>query len=148
MRTLLLTMLMLALSVPAFARDNYKDNVLKFCSGASKKKTVKTHDNSNFKKPLPNLSYGEGTHTLEEGTTLTVYEGGAYVLQLGPKYFGARGTSYDDMMLGSQKIGGCSAEQMSEAIRNNKILVDEPETAPEATTNEPSQTQMPTGFHH
>lgn len=127
MRILFFVLMMLAVSAPAFADEDYNEVMKKFCSGPSKTKVRAQKDNKFFKKvePVEGIgSLGTGVHELDEdGAEIHVYEDGRFMLQLSPKHFGVRGTSYDDYMTSGQRIGGCSAEQMSEAIKNNGIVL-------------------------
>jgi hypothetical protein len=141
MRLLFIALAMILFSVPTFAEESkpvkrtftVKESeakkedfspVQRFCMNKAKAETKQAPSTPTFKKAGATHSYGTGSHQLDDsGTRIDVYDGGAFILTLGDKYFAVQGTRYDDFMAGGKQVGGCSPEQMSEAINNNGIMI-------------------------
>lgn len=70
------------------------------------------------------LDLAQGIYTYpNQGILISVL--GRYVLQLPTDRQGIYGTDGDDYIVGSGVVAGCSAEQLSEAIANNNLILDD-----------------------
>lgn len=67
------------------------------------------------------LGLPPGKYETVRGGRIEIFENNHYLVQLPSERNGIYGTDGDDLLARGGTVGGCSLEQLSEAIENNKL---------------------------
>lgn len=122
-KSVLLAAALVILPVTAQAQPGERD-IVKFCDKGDltlPPAPGKQHDDNPADAVIMLAAPGEYELNAEAGAALHLYEEGRFILFLGNDGHQTFGTDGDDM-LGPRMVGGCSLEQLSEALKKNKLL--------------------------
>ena len=101
------------------AKNFGKNDIVKFCSNKSMPIEGKQF---NGERAIPSvLKMVAGKYSYINGGALLLFSNNTYILKLPKNRNGTHGTTADDLMASGGILGGCSKEQLSEAIRKNSL---------------------------
>ena len=101
------------------AKNFGKNDIVKFCSNNAMPIKGKQF---NGKPAIPLvLKMVAGKYSYMNGGALLLFSNNSYLLKLPKNRNGIHGTTADDLMASGGILGGCSKEQLSEAIRKNSL---------------------------
>ena len=119
-----LTMVTMAFSLlfvnAALAKGFGQNDVIKFCSDKKSPILGKQFDGKTASNSVLNLVAGKYSHP--NGGALLLFTNNYYIMKLPSNTKVTRGTSTDDLMASGGILGGCSKEQLSEAISINGLV--------------------------
>jgi len=96
-----------------------KDDVANFCRDKEAPTTGKQMDGKDASNTVLNLIAGK--YSYSNGGALLLFTNNYYIIKLPSNRDGIHGTSGDDLIASGGILGGCSKEQLSEAITNNSL---------------------------
>jgi len=106
----------------AFAKKGFgKEDIDKFCADTSKAKPGMQFDGKKASKAILNLKPGK--YSYANNGMLLLFANNHYLLLLTKDRDGIHGTDGDDLLASGGIVGGCSKEQLSEAVQNNKTPI-------------------------
>ena len=103
----------------ASAKGFGKDDIVKFCSSKAMPIAGKQFNGQGAVQSV--LDMVAGKYSYPNGGALLLFSNGNYILKLPKNRNGTHGTSTDDLMASGGILGGCSKEQLSEAIQENSL---------------------------
>lgn len=96
-----------------------KNDIVKFCSDKSMPIAGKQFNGGNANQSV--LKMVAGKYSYPKGGALLLFSNNNYILKLPKNRNGIHGTSTDDLMASGGILGGCSKEQLSEAMSENGL---------------------------
>lgn len=110
------------MSVTALARDPSERTLSKYCEDPARHKPIPGQQFQGGEADVAVLGFMPGTYKLgDKGAMLYLYKDGSYYLKNNDRNPVTRGTGGDDLM-SEGMLGGCSREQLSEALGRNELL--------------------------
>jgi len=103
----------------AWAKPFGKKDITNFCSNKISPIEGKQFDKKDANKDV--LAFVAGKYSYPNGGALLLFSEGYYIMKLPSNRNGIHGTSTDDLMASGGILGGCSKEQLSEAISENAL---------------------------
>ena len=103
----------------ALAKGFGKSDIVKFCTNKELPIAGKQFDGKYAIKTV--LSMVAGKYSYPNGGALLLFSNNYYILKLPRNRDGIHGTATDDLLASGGIVGGCSKEQLSEAIRKNNL---------------------------
>lgn len=118
----IITMALVLLSVNSVQAKGFgKKDIVNFCSSKKLPTSGKQFNGVDADKTVMGLLAGK--YKYSNGGALLLFTNNYYILKLPSTKNGIHGTSTDDLMASGGILGGCSKEQLSEAISTNKLTV-------------------------
>lgn len=100
-----------------------KDEIDSFCSRITNKPQLGIQFDGKEASPMI-MQLAPGKYEYPNQGALLLFPNKHYLLQLSSDRSGIYGTDGDDLLAKGGIVGGCSVEQLSEAILNNSIRID------------------------
>jgi len=102
-----------------FAKGFGRDDIVHFCKNKQIYSSGKQPDGKRAIESIVSLSAGK--YSYPKGGALLLFSNGYYIMQLPSNRNGIHGTDGDDLLASGGIVGGCSKEQLSEAIVKNNL---------------------------
>ena len=116
----IITMALFLLSVNSVQAKGFgKKDIVNYCSSKKLPTAGKQFNGISADKMVMNLLAGK--YSYPNGGALLLFTNNYYILKLPSNRNGIHGTSTDDLIASGGILGGCSKEQLSEAVSKNKL---------------------------
>ena len=121
MKKIYTTILLLSLfSLNTASAKNFgKDDIVKFCTDKALPTAGKQFNGERAIESVLNMKAGK--YSYPNGGALLLFSNNNFILKLPKNRNGIHGTATDDLLASGGIVGGCSKEQLSEAIRENSL---------------------------
>ncbi len=119
----MITMVLFVLSLNSVQAKGFgKKDIVNYCSSKKLPTSGKQFNGITADKIVMNLLAGK--YSYPNGGALLLFTNNYYILKLPSNRNGIHGTSTDDLMASGGILGGCSKEQLSEAISKNSLTTN------------------------
>ena len=103
----------------ASAKGFGRDDIVEFCTDKALPTAGKQFNGERAIETVLNMEAGK--YSYPNGGALLLFSNNNFILKLPKNRNGIHGTATDDLLASGGIVGGCSKEQLSEAIRENSL---------------------------